>query len=114
MSLLDEKVSRINISKSNGVGDMNQDIILSVDDKKSVAIIEKAIRTAVKQESKIPSGENPDFDIMVEYEGGLPTHALHLWLGNEGEISTLSYMTDTGDVYITTGKTTNQLRDILF
>ena len=47
MVLLDEKVKEINVSKSNGVGDMNQDIILSFDDKESIKVFEKAIRTAV-------------------------------------------------------------------
>ena len=34
MVLLDERVKEINVSKSNGVGDMNQNIILSFDDKR--------------------------------------------------------------------------------
>ena len=84
MVLLDEKVKEINISKSNGIGDMNQDIILSFDDKESIKVFERAIRTAVKQQLNIDESK-PDYDVMVEYDGGFPTHAIHLWLGDEGE-----------------------------
>ena len=91
MVLLDERVKEINVSKSNGVGDMNQDIILSFDDKESIKVFEKAIRTAVKQQSNINESK-PDYDVMVEYVGGFPTHAIHLWLGDEGEKSILMYM----------------------
>ncbi|MFZ0447590.1 MAG: hypothetical protein WAM95_23715, partial [Bacillus sp. (in: firmicutes)] len=65
MVLLDERVKEINVSKSNGVGDMNQNIILSFDDKESIKVFEKAIRTAVKQQSNINESK-PDYDVMVE------------------------------------------------
>ena len=42
MVLLDEKVKEINISKSSGVGDMNQDILLSIKDRKSINIFIEA------------------------------------------------------------------------
>ena len=38
---------------------------------------------------------------MVEYDGGLPTHAIHLWLGEEGEKSILMYMVGEGETYLT-------------
>ena len=84
MVLLDEKVKEVNVSKSSGVGDMNQDIIFSFNDEKSIKVFEKAIKTAVKQKSDI-NETKPNYDVMVEYDGGLPTHAIHLWLGEEGE-----------------------------
>jgi hypothetical protein len=111
MVLLDEKVKEINVSKSNGVGDMNQDIILSFDDKESIKVFEKAIRTAVKHQSNINESK-PDYDVMVEYVGGLPTHAIHLWLGDEGEKSILMYMVG-GETYLTSSKATDQLRELI-
>ena len=111
MVLLDEKVKEINVSKSNGVGDMNQDIILSFDDKESIKVFEKAIRTAVKQQSNINESK-PDYDVMVEYVGGFPTHAIHLWLGDEGEKSILMYMVG-GETYLTSSKATDQLRELI-
>lgn len=112
MVLLDEKVKEINVSKSNGVGDMNQDIILSFNDEHSVETFEKAIRTAVKQHSKI-NETKPDYDVMVEYDEKFPSHAIHLWLGEEDEKSTFMYMVGEGETYLTSSKTTNQLRELI-
>ena len=111
MVLLDEKVKEVNVSKSNGVGDMNQNIILSFDDKESIKVFEKAIRTAVKQQSNINESK-PDYDVMVEYVGGFPTHAIHLWLGDEGEKSILMYMVG-GETYLTSSKATDQMRELI-
>ena len=91
---------------------MNQDIILSLNDKQSIKAFEKAIRTAVKQQSDI-NETKPDYDVMVEYDGGFPTHAIHLWLGEENEKSTLMYMVGEGETYLTSSKTTNQLRELI-
>jgi hypothetical protein len=112
MVLLDEPIKEINISKSNRIGDMNQDIILSLTDKESIKVIEKAIRTAVKQQSDINEMQ-PDYDVMVQYEGSFPTHAIHLWVGVEGEKSTLMYMVGEGETYVTSSKVTNQLRELI-
>lgn len=114
MVLLDEKISEIDISESNGTGEMNEEIILSIKDKKSIDIFEKAITTAVKQpgEVKIPE---PDYDVMVEYEaeeGGLPTHGIHLWLGKENEKSTFMYITDDS-IYLTSPQMTQELRRLI-
>ena len=111
MVLLDERVKEINVSKSNGVGDMNQNIILSFDDKESIKVFEKAIRTAVKHQSNINESK-PDYDVMVEYVGGFPTHAIHLWLGDEGEKSILMYMVG-GETYLTSSKATDQMRELI-
>jgi len=50
---------------------------------------------------------------MVAYDGGLPTHAIHLWLGEENEKSILMYMVGAEETYLTSSKTTNQLRELL-
>lgn len=112
MVLLDEKVQEINVSKSNGMGDMNQDLLLSINDRQSIKVFENAIRTAVKQSTDV-SGTAPDFDVMVEYGEGFPVHAIHLWLGEAGEESTLMYLVGEGETYVTSAKATNQLREIL-
>ena len=112
MVLLDEKVKEINVSKSNGVGDMNQDIIFSFNDEQSIKVFEKAIKTAVKQQLDIDETK-PDYDVMVEYDGGFPTHAIHLWLGEEGEKSILMYMVGEGETYLTSSRATDQLRKLI-
>ena len=112
MVLLDEKVKEVHVSKSDGIGDMNQNIIFSFNDKQSIRVFEKAIRTAVKQKADI-NETKPDYDVMVEYDGGFPTHAIHLWLGEENEKSILMYMVGEGETYLTSSKTTNQLRELI-
>ncbi|WP_456276763.1 hypothetical protein [Bacillus sp. AK128] len=112
MVLLEEKVARVNLSYSNGVGGMNEDIILTFEDRTSIKAFENAILTAVKQGSSIDERQ-PDFDIMVEYGEGLPAHAIHLWLGEEDEISAFMYMVGERETYITTSKTTNHLRELI-
>ena len=114
MVLLDEKISEIKISESNGTGEMNEEIILSIKDKKSIDIFEKAITTAVKQPGEVKISE-PEYDVMVEYEadeGELPTHGIHLWLGKENEKSTFMYITDDS-IYLTSPQMTTKLRELI-
>lgn len=113
MVLLDEKIKEIHVSKSNSLGNMNsQEIIFSYNDEQSIKAVEKAIKTAVKQQSPIDETK-PDYDVMVEYDGGFPTHAIHLWLGEEKEKSTLMYMVGEGETYLTSPNSTNQLRELI-
>ncbi|VEF47605.1 Uncharacterised protein [Bacillus freudenreichii] len=114
MVLLDEKISGVKISKSKGFGGMNEDTLLSLKDKESLKIMEKAIVTAIKQPGKVDVSE-PDYDVVVEYEsteGELPTHGLHLWLGKKNEKSMFMYVTDDS-VYLTSIEMTKQLRELL-
>lgn len=112
MVLLDEKITAVHLAHSEGFGDMNQEIILTFQDKKTVDLFEKAITTAIKK-SEGAGSSLPDYDLMVEYEGGYPTHAIHLWLGEKNESSFMKYITDETIVYETTPKMTNKLRGFI-
>jgi hypothetical protein len=112
MVLLDEKVKEVNVSNSVNVGEVNPNIIFSYDEKEAIKVFENAIKTAVKQTTNIET--IPDYDVLVEYDGGLPTHAIHLWLGEEDEKSILMYMVGEGETYVTSSKATNELRGLLF
>ncbi|WP_110926534.1 hypothetical protein [Bacillus massiliglaciei] len=63
---------------------MYPDVSLSIQDRSSIKVFENAIKTAVKQKTDI-NGEKPDYDVRQ------PTHAIHLWLGEEGEESSDVY-----------------------
>jgi len=41
MVLLDETIKEINVSKSGGIGDINQDIIFSFNDEQSIKVFKK-------------------------------------------------------------------------
>ncbi|MFS0655824.1 hypothetical protein [Bacillus sp. 179-C3.3 HS] len=114
MVLLDENISEIKISESNGTGEINEEIILSIKEEESLDVFEKAITTAVKQpgEVKMPK---PDYDVMVEYEseeGGLPVHGIHLWLGKDNEKSTFMYLIDDS-IYLTSPQMTKELKRLI-
>ena len=114
MVLLDEKIAKVSISKSNGFGGMNEDILLTFKDEQSLNIFEKAITTAIKQPGLVDTSE-PEYDVMVEYdstEGELPTHAIHLWIGKENEKSTFMYIADDS-IYLTSAKMTGEIRKLI-
>lgn len=112
MTLLDQEVNAVSISRSEGLGGINENTFHTFTDDESIAFFEQAITTA--QVSNLKSRDRqPDYDILIEYkptdEGGFPTHGLHLWLGQEDEKSKWSYIGDD-TIYISSEKVTNQLR----
>lgn len=111
MVLLDEEIAAIHISVSEGFEDMNEDTLLSLTENKEVAVFRQAILSAEKQ-ADLVNMEQADYDVRVEYVDGLPTHALHLWLGEEGEESILMYFMDNA-IYKTSGKKTDELRGLI-
>ncbi|MBU8880550.1 hypothetical protein BGM26_16465 [Bacillus sp. FJAT-29790] len=114
MVLLDEKISEMKISKSNGFGGMNEDIIQSFTDAESINTFKNAIITSQKQMGKVDVSE-PEYDVMVKYtsaDGQLPTHGIHLWLGKENEKSMFMYIGDD-EVYLTSAINTQKLRELI-
>lgn len=114
MVLLDEKISAVEISKSNGFGGMNEEIIHSFTDAESIKVFKNSIITAHKQMGKVDVAE-PEYDVMVKYtsaKGQLPTHGIHLWLGEENEKSMFMYIGDD-EVYLTSAENTQKLRKLI-
>lgn len=114
MVLLDEKISEVKISESNGFGGMNEDSIQSFTDSESIKLIKNAIITAQKQTGKVDVSE-PEYDVLVKYTSAkdqLPTHGIHLWLGEENEKSMFMYIGDD-EVYLTSAKNTQKLRKLI-
>lgn len=110
MVLLDEKITMVHVAHSNGFGEMSEEILKTFEDKNSIKTFKRAITSAVKQSGEVDISD-PEYDIMVEYEEA-PTHALHLWLGDEGQRSTFMYLNDEV-VYLTSKEMTGKLRDLL-
>lgn len=111
MVLLDEEIREIKVSKSEGLGGINEESFISFKDRKSIAVFEKAIKTAVNQSGKTDI-RKPEYDIAVEYKGDLPSHGIHLWLGEDNEKSAFMYITNE-DIYQTSPQMTKKLRSLI-
>ncbi|KAA0546929.1 hypothetical protein FZW96_13130 [Bacillus sp. BGMRC 2118] len=112
MTLLDEKIERIDVSISNGTGSVNEETLSTLDDKTSIKQMERIITYAELVEADTPM-KNPDYDVVVSYGDDFPKHAIHIWLGEEGEKSTLSYLVEDGGTYYTSVKDTKKLRELI-
>jgi len=111
MVLLDEEIVKIEFSPSKGVGSINGDVSVSFEDSHSIKVLEQVIKHSV--EKKVDVHKAPDYDLVVSYGDQLPMHAIHLWLGNEGEESILMYMVGEGETFKTTTTATKQLRELI-
>lgn len=111
MVLLDEEIKEIKVSKSEGLDGINEESFISFKDRKSIAVFEKAIITAVKQSGKADISK-PEYDIAVEYKGDLPSHGIHLWIGEDNEKSAFMYITNE-DIYQTSPQMTKKLRSLI-
>lgn len=112
LALLDENIATIHLSESNGVGEMNEEVVASYVNREFITTVETVLRSATLQTEQPPSAL-PDYDVQVEYEGNLPVHALHLWLGNSGEPAFVTYMIGEGEVYSISAKQADKLRELI-
>ncbi|MFV8829020.1 hypothetical protein [Alkalihalobacterium sp. APHAB7] len=114
MDLLDEKIGTIEITETIETGVINEDVLATLEDEKSIMIIEKAIRSAVQKTSNVDVEETlPNFNLIVNYKEGYPSHPIHIWLGEEDEESTFTYIFGDMETYMTSPEQTNKLRQIL-
>lgn len=113
LALLDEPIAEIRVTESRGIqitGEEETETLYIFSDSEDIAVLEKALTTAVLQEEFVPPTD-PDFNVYVHYEEELPVHALHLWLGNDEEQSLLMYMIDESQsMYVVSSEMSQQLR----
>ena len=114
MQLLDEKVAEIRISAFEAWDEMNEDTLLTFKDAKDVSVFEEAILAARKHPDDAKRTD-PDYDVMVIYSQQFPTHAIKLWLGEEGQESTFTYAFRDGEeaVYVASAKHTDRMRELI-
>lgn len=53
MTLLDEKITMVEVSRSNGVGAVNEDALISIEEKESIEMLEQIIKTSISQKQDI-------------------------------------------------------------
>lgn len=113
MTLLDEKIVEIGVGESKGFDQINDDISMSFTNQEELDTFITAITTAYK-DGKIDI-EEPMYNLFINYddsEGNLPTHLIHLWLGEKGERSKLIFI-DDDEMYVTSEKMTEKLRNLI-
>ncbi|OLS38370.1 hypothetical protein BTR22_07165 [Alkalihalophilus pseudofirmus] len=111
MVLLDENIEHVDVSYSRGGGMINDDILYTYSDKAAIQSFQQIITSARKQPLEITTG--PTYDIVVSYGEQLPLHGIHVWLGEEGEESVLTYLPNFEETYVTNANTTKQLRKLV-
>jgi hypothetical protein len=110
---LEDTVTDISISKSNGYGGLNENYILSINQEDSISGFEGILQDAKKLSRDVDvTNKSPDYDLLISYENG-ETRGLHLLLGNKGEGSVIMYVGHEKKGYIVSPKETKELRTLL-
>lgn len=112
LALLDEKIETIRVSKSTGLGLNNEESVVAIEEVEQIAVLEAALRNAKLQSGVLPEAM-PEYDLMVEYQNGLPSHPLHLWLGEEGEEALVTYTVNYEEVYKISAKDADEIRKVI-
>lgn len=112
LALLDEKIETIRVSKSTGLGLNNEESVVAIEKEEQVAVLEAALRNAKLQSGELPEA-TPEYDLMVEYQNGLPSHPLHLWLGEEGVEALVAYTVNYEEVYKISAKDADEIRKVI-
>lgn len=113
MSLLDDDISSISVSKSEGYGGINDDYFITIDEKSSTSEFQDILKKAENKKQKIDvDKESPDYDLVINY-GKDKELLLHLVLGDKGEKSRIMYMGNEDNGFNIPAKDTKDLRTIL-
>lgn len=110
-SQADEEILKVSVSKSSGFDKVNPDFFIVFEDEASLDIFERVITKSVKNPG-IADRAEPEFDFEAVYANG-NKRGFHLWLGEEGQRSTLTHILDNHITYTISEEMTNKLIDLL-
>lgn len=111
MTLLEEPIKEVKISKHAGYGGINEDFFRSVQSEQELAVIREVIETSVESTAE-EMNASPDFDMAVIYQaeqGEYPSHGIHMWLD---EPVKFMYIADD-TIYTANPVLSEKLHDIL-
>lgn len=103
--MIESNLRRVTLKNSTS-GDK---IILT--DTKALAICKEMFNNSVKEEGSV-NMSNPDYELKVEFSKG-KDQTFFLWIGKEGEDSTLMNLNDSNVIYSVPEKITNQLKQFI-
>ena len=102
---LDGEISKVSISKLKG----NDTTVFN--DDKSIETFNTIFTSTVK-ENGIVNMSNPEYYIDVVYSND-NKQSFHLWIGENGEKSTLMKTDDTNTIYTVSEEMTDKLKDLI-
>ncbi|WP_128895421.1 hypothetical protein [Longirhabdus pacifica] len=105
-ALVDEKISQVNIK---GLIESHSDFFISYDQTEVLEAFQNIFSNAVK-EPGIVNIADPEFYLEIIFADETK-QKFYLWLGEEGEISTLMNVEDTHTIYTVPAEMTSQLRE---
>lgn len=113
LSLLDDDISSISVSKSDGYGGINDNYFTTIDKKTQISKFQGILKRAKSKKKKIDvDKESSDYDLVIDY-GKDKKHLMHLVLGDKGEKSRMVYMGNENNGFNIPSKDTEDLRNIL-
>ncbi|MEN1936013.1 hypothetical protein AAIE21_10400 [Paenibacillus sp. 102] len=104
-----QDISKLSISTSKGLGGLNEDYFINIEDEEKLKRIHNLLNDVKKQKR---SDEKPQYDLLITYQNG-DTHGIHLYLGGAGEKSVIMYIGHEETAYYTSEEMTKQLRKII-
>ncbi|HAM79484.1 hypothetical protein [Ornithinibacillus bavariensis] len=101
----------VSISSSRGFANTNSDYFIEYDDTSTLSFFEKLTTSAEKVPGIVNMAE-PEFDLFITYVDG-STEGYHLWVGADGEESTLMHAKDTHTIYAIPEDLTSSLKEFV-
>ena len=110
--LLEEQIQAIHFSPFEEYESVNENVAFSLLGGDGQDRMRNIIENARMTNESTPD-ETPDYDMQVEYINGLPVHALHVWVGNDGDATRFRYTFGDGKIYKTSKKDGELFRALL-
>ena len=109
--LLDGQIREVIISKSEGSQTLVEGFTGVINDQADLKIFRDILSSATQEEGKVKM-MNPEFDLEIVYQDD-SKQSLYLWLGKNGEISSLMYTDQTITRYSISADATLELINLI-
>ena len=109
--LLDLEIKEVIISKSEGSETTVTDFVGSLKSDEDLKTFKSIMSSAIKEEGKVKM-MNPEFDLEIIYEDEIK-QKLYLWLGRDGQISSLMDTENTMKRYSISEEATYELINLM-
>lgn len=109
--VLDGEITKVSISKLNNSDATVLDFSGTLNDKEALKTFKDILLDATEEEG-IVNMVNPEFSLELTYEDG-SKQEFNLWVGKEGQKSSLMKTSDTHTLYTISEEATHELTDLM-